>query len=68
MIEAGKVLHPLYFTCVQPDLRKHGILTRLLQKSIDVARDFHFEWFLAFHNTVTDKRVRIHVYVYPQIS
>eukprot|EP01094_Clydonella_sp_ATCC50884_P008250 TRINITY_DN1760_c1_g1_i1.p1 TRINITY_DN1760_c1_g1~~TRINITY_DN1760_c1_g1_i1.p1 ORF type:complete len:228 (-),score=76.37 TRINITY_DN1760_c1_g1_i1:159-842(-) len=43
-IEHGTVLHPLYFSCVQPEYRRQGILTTLLEESISIARDFHYEF------------------------
>jgi len=42
-IEYGKVIHPLYFTCVRPESRRKGIVTTLWEKTILVAREHNYE-------------------------
>eukprot|EP01121_Diplochlamys_sp_Union-15-3_P013611 TRINITY_DN4254_c0_g1_i1.p1 TRINITY_DN4254_c0_g1~~TRINITY_DN4254_c0_g1_i1.p1 ORF type:complete len:255 (-),score=23.44 TRINITY_DN4254_c0_g1_i1:31-795(-) len=50
-IEYGKVIHPLYFTCVRPDSRRKGIVTTLWEKSILLARERNFEKMVAEGST-----------------
>eukprot|EP01120_Amphizonella_sp_Union-15-10_P004975 TRINITY_DN15721_c0_g1_i1.p1 TRINITY_DN15721_c0_g1~~TRINITY_DN15721_c0_g1_i1.p1 ORF type:complete len:257 (-),score=38.41 TRINITY_DN15721_c0_g1_i1:63-833(-) len=42
-IEYGKVIHPLYFTCVRPESRRKGIVTALWEHSIMAAREYNYE-------------------------
>jgi len=46
-IEEGKILHSLYFTCIKPEFRGQGLVSDLLQRSIQVARDQNFETMVA---------------------
>jgi GNAT superfamily N-acetyltransferase len=46
-IEHGKVLHPLYFTCVRPDARSQGIVSQLWQKSVELAQMRNYEKMVA---------------------
>jgi len=46
-IAHGKVLHPLYFTCVRPEARKLGIVTSLWEKSVELARNRNYEKMVA---------------------
>lgn len=42
-IEKGKVLHPLYFSCVRPELRKQGLIQMLWEKTVEMSRSRNFE-------------------------
>jgi len=46
-IEHGKVLHPLYFTCVRPEARNQGIVSQLWQKSVELAQMRNYEKMVA---------------------
>mmetsp|Transcript_5002 Transcript_5002/g.7022 ORF Transcript_5002/g.7022 Transcript_5002/m.7022 type:complete len:233 (-) Transcript_5002:51-749(-) len=46
-IEHGKVLHPLYFTCVRPESRKHGIATNLWNSSVEIATALNYTHMVA---------------------
>lgn len=46
-IEHGKVLHPLYFTCVRPDARNQGIVSQLWMKSVELAQMRNYEKMVA---------------------
>ncbi|PRP81384.1 hypothetical protein PROFUN_11071 [Planoprotostelium fungivorum] len=41
-IEAGRLFHPLYFTCVRPETRNSGIATELWLRSLDIARERNY--------------------------
>eukprot|EP01117_Protostelium_nocturnum_P006271 TRINITY_DN2262_c0_g1_i1.p1 TRINITY_DN2262_c0_g1~~TRINITY_DN2262_c0_g1_i1.p1 ORF type:complete len:238 (+),score=61.00 TRINITY_DN2262_c0_g1_i1:264-977(+) len=41
-IEAGKIIHPLYFTCVRPENRGAGIASELWTRSLDLARERNY--------------------------
>jgi len=47
MIEHGKVLHPLYFTCVRQDVRRQGIVSSLWERSVEIARNRNYEQMVA---------------------
>merc|ERR1712137_93987 len=42
-IQHHSILHPLYFSCVRPELRRQGIIGKLFTHSLEIASDFHFE-------------------------
>jgi len=46
-VEPYTILHSLYFTCVHPDHRRKGIVTELLRRSVDMARDNNYQTLLA---------------------
>jgi len=46
-ITHGKVLHPLYFTCVRPEARRLGIVSKLWEQSVELARSRNYEQMVA---------------------
>jgi len=46
-IEHGKVIHPLYFTCVRPELRNHGIAQNLWNETVEIARSHNYDSMVA---------------------
>jgi len=46
-IEHGKVLHPLYFTCVRPEARNTGIVGKLWNLSVELAQSKNYEVMVA---------------------
>jgi len=56
-IEKGKVLHPLYFTSVRPEMRRQKIVSQLWSKSIVVAQERNFDTMVAEASTPTTEKV-----------
>jgi len=56
-IEVGKVLHPLYFTCVRPEYRRQGIVSQLWAKSVAVAQEHNYEYMVSEASTVKTEKV-----------
>ena len=42
-IRPDTVLHPLYFSCVRPELRRQGVVGNLLHNALEIASDHHFD-------------------------
>ena len=42
-IQPHEILHPLYFSCIRPELRRQGLIGQLFNKSLEIASDYHFD-------------------------
>mmetsp|Transcript_115061 Transcript_115061/g.171980 ORF Transcript_115061/g.171980 Transcript_115061/m.171980 type:complete len:224 (-) Transcript_115061:33-704(-) len=42
-IQPHEILHPLYFSCIRPELRRKGLIGQLFNKSLEIASDYHFD-------------------------
>jgi len=56
-IAPGQMLHTLYFSCVRPEARQQGLMTNMLNKSIQVAQDNNFSSMCA--DTSTDSVAKV---------
>jgi len=55
--EYGKVLHPLYFTCVRPEFQGQGIVSELWHKSLDIAKEMNYTEMVAEGGTKAAEHV-----------
>jgi len=53
----GQVFHPLYFTCVVPEARRHGIASGLWLASVDIARAHNYQSIVAETSSHVSERV-----------
>jgi len=58
-IEHGKILHPLYFTCVRPELRRKGIVSALWQKSVALAQERNYDSMASEASTPTGEKLLV---------
>lgn len=56
-IDHGKVLHPLYFTCVRPEVRRQGVVSQLWEKSVELGRSRNYEMMVAEGGTAAVDRL-----------
>jgi GNAT superfamily N-acetyltransferase len=56
-IEHGKVLHPLYFSCVHPESRRKGIATNLWNQSVEVAKARNYDTLVAETSVTATERL-----------
>eukprot|EP01114_Cavostelium_apophysatum_P013802 TRINITY_DN3429_c0_g1_i1.p1 TRINITY_DN3429_c0_g1~~TRINITY_DN3429_c0_g1_i1.p1 ORF type:complete len:219 (-),score=32.68 TRINITY_DN3429_c0_g1_i1:53-709(-) len=56
-IENGKVLHPLYFTCVRPEMRRHHIVSNLWDRTVKVAQEHNYETIVSEASSPTTEKV-----------
>eukprot|EP01116_Phalansterium_solitarium_P009120 TRINITY_DN23150_c0_g1_i1.p1 TRINITY_DN23150_c0_g1~~TRINITY_DN23150_c0_g1_i1.p1 ORF type:complete len:231 (+),score=24.08 TRINITY_DN23150_c0_g1_i1:181-873(+) len=50
-IDYGRILHPLYFTCVRPEYRGQGLLNELWERTLETARARNYEAIVAEGST-----------------
>eukprot|EP01111_Echinosteliopsis_oligospora_P019747 TRINITY_DN969_c0_g1_i1.p1 TRINITY_DN969_c0_g1~~TRINITY_DN969_c0_g1_i1.p1 ORF type:complete len:239 (+),score=69.26 TRINITY_DN969_c0_g1_i1:29-745(+) len=53
----GQVFHPLYFTCVVPEVRRQGVVTGLWHASVDVARENNYQSMVCETSSTVSERV-----------
>lgn len=42
-IQQNSILHPLYFSCIRPELRRQGLISQIFEKSLEIASDYHYD-------------------------